>query len=68
MSTLYTFERFLEECKSLTVALLTSESPSSSHLSNCDLIILGDDDPQTDFLPRELQSYLFISFSKQKSD
>jgi hypothetical protein len=49
----------MEECKSLTQAILDSDL-QASNLTKCELITVGDDNPLLDFLPIEAQTHLHL--------
>jgi hypothetical protein len=59
MSSQYTYQKFMEECKSLTQAILDSDL-QASNLTKCELITVGDDNPLLDFLPIEAQTHLHL--------
>lgn len=67
MSATYTYQKFEEECKSLTLALLDSDL-HSSYLTKCEQVTIAEDDILLDFLPTEIQTHLTLQFSKPLSD
>lgn len=52
-ATPYSYERFKEESKTLTQALLDSDL-TSSHLTICEVRTIDEEDPRFDFMPQEL--------------